>query len=130
MTGARDERRAWRTVAVPVTSALDGLEHLVADAAIAPGNAGRYGALCGRNVWAAALACPAGPRCPACVMVHNADVVGPPRHRLPNRRGTWARLVSTLRRPRPARSESDQFPDVTLPPSGVVASPLHQSVQR
>ncbi|MGH3778986.1 MAG: hypothetical protein ACRDRR_25175 [Pseudonocardiaceae bacterium] len=113
-----------------MTSALDGFEHLVADAAIAPGNAGRYGALCGRDVWAAALACPAGRRCRACVAVHNADVVGRPRHRRPSRRGAWARLVRMLRRPRPVWSESDQFPDVTLPPSGVVSSPLHQSVRQ
>lgn len=64
MTGAGDERRAWRIFAVPVTSTRDGFEHLVADTEMAPGSAGRYVALCGRSVWAAALVCPPGPRCP------------------------------------------------------------------
>ncbi|MGH3841646.1 MAG: hypothetical protein ACRDS0_09425 [Pseudonocardiaceae bacterium] len=102
MTGVGDEQRASRTVAVSVTSARDGVEHLVTDGAIAPGNAGRYAALCGHNVWAAALACPPGRPCPACIAVREADR---PRHRRPNRRGWWARLVSLLRRPCPARSE-------------------------
>lgn len=42
LTDARNERPARRAVAVLVTSARDGLEHLVADKAMAPGNAGRY----------------------------------------------------------------------------------------
>lgn len=93
MTGSGGERRSWRTAAVRVTSALDGLEHLVAEEAMAPGNAGRYVALCGCDVWAAALAAPAGTRCSVCVARHNADAADGPRHRRPSRRGAWARLV-------------------------------------
>lgn len=115
MTGAGDERRAWRIFAVPVTSTRDGFEHLVADTEMAPGSAGRYVALCGRSVWAAALVCPPGPRCPACIAVRNAAPAGGRRHRRTDRRRVWTRLTARLRRVRPARSESPQFPDVTLP---------------
>lgn len=130
MTGVRDERRMWRTVVVPVTSALGGFEHLVAEDAIAPSNASRYVALCGRDVWAAALAAPPGPRCPACVAVYNADAADGPRHRRPTPSGAWARLTGLLRRPRPARPESSQFPDATLPPTGTVPTPLHRSARQ
>ncbi|MGH3901988.1 MAG: hypothetical protein ACRDTA_27800 [Pseudonocardiaceae bacterium] len=56
-----------------MTSARDGFEHLVAESAMTPGSAGRYVAGCGRVVWAAALASPPRPRCPACVTVRNPD---------------------------------------------------------
>ncbi len=130
MSGVGDARRSWRTVAVPVTSALDGFEHLVADAVIVSSNAGHYVALCGRDVRAAALAAPPGPRCPACVAVHNVYTSDGPRHRRLTRSGAWARLTGLLRRSRPARPESSQFPDATLPPTGIVPSPLHQSVRQ
>lgn len=115
MTGAGDERRAWRTVAFPVTSARDGFEHLVADEAMTPGNAGCYVALCERAVRAAALACPPGPRCPACIAVRNAVPAGRQRHRRTDQRGVWARLTARLRHPRSAQSESAQLPDLTPP---------------
>ncbi|HET9118300.1 MAG TPA: hypothetical protein VFN75_09565 [Pseudonocardiaceae bacterium] len=123
----RNERWSGRTAVVPVTSALDGFEHLVADAAMAPGNAGRYAALCGRDMWAAALACPAGPRCLACVVAHDADGADRRRHRRTIRRGTWARLASLLRCSRPVPS---QFSDIALPPSEIVPSPLRQNIQQ
>lgn len=130
MTGAGAERRAWRSVAVPVTSVRDGFEHLVAEKPIALGNTGRYVALCGRIVWAAALASPAGPRCPACVAVHSVDAVHGPRHRRASRRGAWARLVGLLCRPRPARSKPPQSAEITLPPTGAVPSSLCHSVRQ
>ncbi|MGH3845010.1 MAG: hypothetical protein ACRDS0_26775 [Pseudonocardiaceae bacterium] len=129
MTSGRGVRRARRAVAVPVTGALDGFEHLVAEEAMAPGNAGRYATLCGREVWAAALAAPAGLRCPACATIHNGDAVDRPRHSRPTRRA-WTRLVGLLRRPCPARSEPSHFPDVTLPSSGVDLSAPHQSIRQ
>lgn len=129
MSGAGDARRSRRTVAVPVTSARDGFEHLVTEDEIAPSNASRYTALCRRDVWAAALAAPPGPRCPACITVRNADTSDGPRHRRATRSGAWARLTGLLRRSRPARPESSQFPDATLPPTRIVPSPLHKSVR-
>jgi hypothetical protein len=41
-----------------VTSSWDGFEHLVVEETMTPQHAGRCVALCGRTVWAAALACP------------------------------------------------------------------------
>lgn len=58
-----------RAVVLGVTCGRDGYEHLVADEAMTPGCAGRYPAICGHRVWAAVLACPSGPPCPACVAV-------------------------------------------------------------
>lgn len=113
MTGTGDGRRAWRTVAVPVTSVRDGFEHLVADAAMTPGSAGRYVALCGRAVLAAALACPPGPRCSACVAARTADPVRQRRRHRRRRLGVWAWLSPVRRHHRAARATG--FPDVTLP---------------
>ncbi|MGH3755435.1 MAG: hypothetical protein ACRDRP_22615 [Pseudonocardiaceae bacterium] len=96
MTGDGGERRAWRTLAVPVTSVRDGLEHLVADTEMAPGSAGHYAALCRRSVWAAPLDCPPGPRCPDCIAVHNTIQAGERRHRRTDHRGVWARLIARL----------------------------------
>ncbi len=121
VTGAADERRVRRAFSFSVTSTRDGFEHLVAEEAMTPASAGGYVALCGRAVQAAALACPPGPRCPACIAVRNAVGVSGQRHRRTDQRGTWARLTALLRHPRPARSESPQFPDVALPPSSVAA---------
>ncbi|MBA3575575.1 MAG: hypothetical protein H0W37_11585 [Pseudonocardiales bacterium] len=48
----------------PVTSATDGRTHRIADDAYLAGlvaGSGRYTALCGRRVVAAALVCPPGP---------------------------------------------------------------------
>lgn len=109
MIGAGDRRWAWRTVAVPVTSDRDGFEHLVAESAMTPGSAGRYVACCGRVVWAAALACPPGPRCPACVAVRNADAARAGRRR----RQQWAWLTLVRRRQRAAGATT--FLNVALP---------------
>lgn len=115
LMGAGDDCRGRRTIAVPVTSARDGLEHLVADEAMTLGSTGRYVALCGRSVWAAAWACPPGPECPACVTVRNAVQVGRQRHHRTRQRGVWTSLTARLRHPRSARSESALLPDLTLP---------------
>lgn len=120
--GAGDEHRVRRAVMFPVTSTRDGFEHLVAEEAMTPANGGRYVAMCGCAIQTAALACPPGPRCPACTAVRNAVPVGRQRHRRTDQRGAWARLTALLRHPRPARSAPPQFPDVTLPLSSVVAS--------
>lgn len=52
-----------------VTSVRDGREHLVTDDAIEAGQAGRYVALCGYRMLAAALSCPPGPPCSACAAI-------------------------------------------------------------
>lgn len=103
LAGAGDERPVRRGVALPVTSARDGLEHLVADESMTPENAGRYVALCGRTVWAAALACPAGKPCSACIAVRRLAVVDGRRRERTDRHGMWARLTTRLRRQPRAR---------------------------
>lgn len=97
MTGVGDSRRA---LLVPVTSSRDGFEHLVVEETMRPRHGGRWIALCGYAVWAAALACPPGRRCPACSAACHADAAdGPHQRRLLNRRrGAWARWVGLLRR--------------------------------
>ncbi|MGH4019320.1 MAG: hypothetical protein ACRDT0_08805 [Pseudonocardiaceae bacterium] len=53
----------------PVTSAADGRVHWVADDAYTAGlaaHSGRYTALCGHTVVAAAMVCPPGPACRNC----------------------------------------------------------------
>lgn len=111
--GAGDERPTRRAVAVTVTCARDGREHVVADEAMTPGNAGRYLALCGWPVWTAALVCPPGPRCSACVAVRAADL-GSARRRRRRGFGVWAWLRPVRRRQRRAAG-SAPFPDVRLP---------------
>ncbi|MGH3765296.1 MAG: hypothetical protein ACRDTX_09125 [Pseudonocardiaceae bacterium] len=109
MTGVGDERRSWRTITVSVTSARDGFEHLVAEEMMTPRNPDHCVALCGRTVWAAALVCPPGRRCPVCIAVRDADSADRPRRRRPNRRGAWTRLNGPLRgplRPNPSRPSS------------------------
>lgn len=101
LTGADDDQQ-WVMV-LPVTSAHDGLEHLVAEDMMIIGSAGRYTGLCGRRVWAAALACPAGPPCPSCITVRDTSVLGGRRNRRRHRRGMWARLTGWLNRRRRAR---------------------------
>lgn len=109
LTGAWIEHPSRWSVALPVTSARDGLEHLVADEAMT-GNAGRYVALCGRAVWAASLACPAGRSCQSCVAAHTSDAAS--RRRYPA--GLWAWL-NPIRCRRHRASEATAFPDVALP---------------
>jgi hypothetical protein len=95
LAGTDDDQR-WM---LPVTSAHDGLEHLVTEDTMTLGTAGRYTGLCGRRVWAAVLACPAGPPCPDCLAVRDTPVPGGRG----NRRGRWPRLISWLTRRRRAR---------------------------
>lgn len=87
-----------RGVVLPVTSAHDGLEHLVAEEMMTIGNAGRYTGLCGRRVWAAVLACPPGPPCRGCIVVHHAHELGRQRKHRMGRRGVWTRLTGWVRR--------------------------------
>jgi len=105
MTITRNEH-AEGDHAVRVTSVGDGREHLVAQEAITPGSAGQYPALCGRQVWAAALACPAGLPCRACFAVGTAYVAGSRRRRRQHQTGVWAWLNRLRRRTRAAESAS------------------------
>lgn len=96
-----------------VTSTRDGHEHLVAEEAITPSSAGHYPALCGHPIWAAVLACPAGPPCPRCAAVRARDTAG----RRPDQRPLLRRVLGWViparpRRPRqappPATRRSDR----------------------
>lgn len=102
--------------AVRVTSVRDGREHLVAQEAMTPGSAGQYPALCGRRVWAAALACPAGRPCPACFAVGTAYAAGA-RRRRQHRTELWAWLNRLRRRVRVV--ESAPLPDAARGGTGV-----------
>lgn len=114
VTGAGDGRRAWRSIAVPVVSARDGLEHLVAESTMTPGSAGRYVACCGRVVWAAALACPPGPRCPDCVAARTSEPARQRRRHRQHRPGvrTW---LNPVRRHHHRAAGAVALPDVALP---------------
>lgn len=81
---------------LPVTSARDGREHLVAEHLMTIGSAGRYPALCGHRVWAAVLACPSGPPCRDCLAVRNPRSSGHRRQRRTNRRRVWNRFAAWL----------------------------------
>ena len=117
---ARDGRPAWRVVTWPLTSVRDGYEHLIAESAMTAPRAGRFTTLCGRAGWAAALTCPPGPQCRACVAVRDADATGGLRHRQTRQRRTWALTAwlrphshashSTLRR-REVPAKTDGPPD-------------------
>ncbi|MCA1674102.1 MAG: hypothetical protein LC799_18525 [Actinobacteria bacterium] len=72
----------------PVTSVADGRCHRVGDGAYTTGLAarrGRYTALCGHRVVAAALVCPPGPDCRECAAA--AAVTPHPTRRGRHRRG-------------------------------------------
>lgn len=107
LTGARNQCPGRRVVVVPVTSVRDGLEHLVADEAMTPGSAGRYVASCGDVVWAAALACPPGPRCPACVAARTPDPASGRRRHCQHRPGVGAWWNLILRRRHGAAGATD-----------------------
>ena len=74
-----------------VTSATDGRTHRIAEDAYTAGlvaGSGRYTALCGRLVMAAALVCPPGPDCQGCTAaVGAAHRAEHGRHRRGTRRG-------------------------------------------
>lgn len=94
-----------RVAMLRVTCGRDGYEHLVADEAMMLGGAGRYRAICGHGVWAAVLACPSGPPCPACVAARSGGRGtggrgARQRHRCANSQGLWTRLIAWLHRPR------------------------------
>lgn len=90
MTGVDDDRH---DAVLPVTSARDGQEHLVAEHLMTVGSAGRYSALCGHRVWAAVLACPSGPPCADCLTIRNPRGR---RHCRANQRRVWTRLAAWL----------------------------------
>ncbi|MGH3943155.1 MAG: hypothetical protein ACRDTG_31935 [Pseudonocardiaceae bacterium] len=96
LTDAEEGQRP--VVALRVTSALDGREHLVAEHLITITNAGRYVGLCGRQVWAAALICPPGPPCSGCLAVRHSQQLGARRNRRTPRRGLWTRLTGRRNR--------------------------------
>lgn len=109
-----------------VTSVRDGYEHLVAEEAMTPGSAGRYLAMCGHAVWAAVLACPAGPPCAQCVTIHGT--------RTTSRRAERSRLLTLLRRVIPARLRRPRqaqrpLPDVRLPQTEA-GEPRHRRQRR
>jgi hypothetical protein len=97
LTGAPHGRPVHHAVALPVTSARDGLEHLVLDEAMTPANAGHCVALCGRALWAAALACPPGPQCRACNAVRDADADSARSCHRQRPHGLWAWLCLVRR---------------------------------
>lgn len=124
LTGTADDQRV-----LPVTSARDGLEHLVAEHLMTIGTAGRYPGLCGCQVWAAALVCPPGPPCPGCLAVRGTSVRGGrQRNQRTHRRGRWTRLTGWLNRRRRARHAGKT--EAAGPGSAVtalVAEPVHRS---
>ena len=74
----------------PVTSSIDGRCHQVTDDAYTTGlttRSGRYTALCGHRVLAAALVCPPGPDCWGCAATA-AALTPHPVSRGRHRRGT------------------------------------------
>lgn len=120
LNDADEDRQPPWAVVLPVTCARDGREHLVAEDAMVPGNAGRYTTVCGHRMLAAVLACPPGPPCPDCVTIYSAEVRG----RRANRPGVCARLATRLtptrrRRPRAAQSESAPVPVPVVAPAPV-----------
>ncbi|MGH3924080.1 MAG: hypothetical protein ACRDTT_14635 [Pseudonocardiaceae bacterium] len=92
--------------ALRVTSVRDGREHLVAQEAMTPGSSGRYPALCGHQVWAAALACPAGLPCPACSTVGTPYPARERRRHRRRRTGSWTWLARLRRRSRATKAPS------------------------
>lgn len=78
-----------RVIALPLTSAPDGYEHLIAEDAMTAGKTGCFATLCGQTVWAAALACPPGPGCRACIAVRDTDAADGLRHRRTKQRKRW-----------------------------------------
>lgn len=70
--------------ALSLTCTVDGLAHLVSDAAATAGVAARkgtYAALCGHTVHAAAMVCSAGQPCPRCALHVTPLGAGEPRRR-------------------------------------------------
>jgi hypothetical protein len=94
-------------IAVPVTCARDSVEHLVCEEAMTSRSAGCYVAVCGRSVRAAALACPPGPRCPACTTVLYADRGSERRRHRQRSHGLWAWLNLVRRRRHRAAETTD-----------------------
>lgn len=78
-----------RLYTTAITCSVDGLAHEVIDESMAAGrHAGRYQALCGSRVLAAAMVAPIGRPCTRCtaVLVAARQPTGParrPRHRRP-----------------------------------------------
>lgn len=115
---AGDGHPARRVIALPLTSAPDGYEHLVCEDAMTTGKAGRFTTLCGRAVWAAALACPPGPRCRACLATRDIDATDGLLHRGTNQRRMWT-LAAWLHRPSRARHVALRKREVPAKTDGV-----------
>lgn len=111
LIGAHTGRPTRHAAALPVTSARDSVEHLVREEAMTPRNTGCYIALCGRSVRAAALACPPGPRCPACNAVRDAHARNEQRRHHQRPPGLWAWLNVIRRGRRPAAGAPDGATD-------------------
>ncbi|MGH3930780.1 MAG: hypothetical protein ACRDTF_12465, partial [Pseudonocardiaceae bacterium] len=124
LTGADDDQRP--VVVLRVTSAHDGLEHLVPEHLMTIANAGRYTGLCGRRVWAAVLTCPAGPPCPGCLAVRQVPEPDGRRNRRTNRRGVCARLITWLIPTRRRRPRHGSNPEAAL----AAPQPVHRSGSR
>lgn len=78
-----------RIIAFPLTSTPDGYEHLVAEDAMMAEKTGCFATLCGQTVRAAALACPPGPGCQACLAVRDINAADGRRHHRARRRRRW-----------------------------------------
>lgn len=106
LTSADSDRR--QVVLLPVTCCRGGREHLVAEDAIVPANAGRYTAICGHRVLAAVLACPAGPPCRYCLAARGTDQPRKRRTCPIEGQGMWARLTTWLNLARRWRHPTDR----------------------
>jgi hypothetical protein len=98
-------RPTRRVVALPLTRARDGYEHLIDGDAVTSGVGGRFTTLCGRAVWAAALACPPGPLCRACIAARDADATVWLQRRRKDRRKIWMLAFLLHKRTLPAEKD-------------------------
>jgi hypothetical protein len=84
-----------KTNTIPITCSLDSQAHNVTDEGLITGQrTGRYLALCGHRVSAAALATPLGRPCAACTALSAAQPQGPtvrPGRRSRHRQPGWLR---------------------------------------
>jgi hypothetical protein len=91
-----------KTSTIPITCSLDSQAHSVTDEGLRAGQrTGRYVALCGHRVSAAALATPLGRPCAACTALSAAQPQGPtvrPGRRSRHRQPGWLRRKLRPRR--------------------------------
>ncbi len=95
-----------RSGTITITCSLDGQAHDVTDDELAAGqHTGRYQAVCGYLVSAAALAAPIGRPCPECTTISITTTIGPdrrPRHSRPG----WLRRILHARHERGTDAEA------------------------